>query len=553
MKSYILLMFIMLVWGFNVPAIKYLTTESSPIAMTSIRIFIASITVFIILTILGITRALKKKEWFYVIMGSLLNVVIHHAFMSLGVSLTSSANAGLIIGAGPIMTAVLGMLLLKNLPTAIQWIGFVLGLSGISVAILFNDNELSVFTTGDVFVFVSILSQAFSFLIISKVAKTIDPRLLTAYMFLVGSVILGLVSFIVEPVGFASIPLNNLNFWMVLFASAILGTALGHMLYNNTIPKVGAAKSAIFINFNTLFAVIGSALLLQESITYAHWIGLVLIIFGVLLGSGTLESLLGKKERKNMSFELDYFSLKGKTALVTGARTGIGQAISVGLAAAGAHVILVGHQDNMQETQEKITQLKGTYETFLIDLSDVDNLGKKLSPILEKYKIDILVNNAGVIYREPAAAHNVQEWNRVLDVNINSVFMLCQTIGQQMIENGAGKIINIASLLSFQGGINVPSYTASKHAVAGLTKALANEWASRGVQVNAIAPGYISTNNTEALRNDEERNKSILERIPAARWGQADDLAGTAVFLASRASDYVSGHVLVVDGGWMGR
>ncbi|PYF05602.1 2-dehydro-3-deoxy-D-gluconate 5-dehydrogenase KduD [Ureibacillus chungkukjangi] len=254
-----------------------------------------------------------------------------------------------------------------------------------------------------------------------------------------------------------------------------------------------------------------------------------------------------------MSFQLDYFSLKGKTALVTGARTGIGQAISVGLAAAGAHLILVGHQDNMQETQDKITELQGTYETFLIDLSDVENLQSNLQPILDKYTIDILVNNAGIIYREPAAAHNVQEWNRVMDVNINSVFTLCQTIGKQMVEKESGKIINIASLLSFQGGINVPSYTTSKHAIAGLTKALANEWAAFGVQVNAIAPGYISTNNTEALRNNEERNKSILERIPAGRWGQADDLAGTAVFLASRASDYVSGHVLVVDGGWMGR
>lgn len=254
-----------------------------------------------------------------------------------------------------------------------------------------------------------------------------------------------------------------------------------------------------------------------------------------------------------MSFQLDFFSLKGKTALVTGARTGIGQAISVGLAAAGAHLILVGHQDNMQETQNKIAELQGTYETFLIDLSDVENLKANLQPILEKYSIDILVNNAGVIYREPAAAHNVNEWNRVMDVNINSVFTLCQTIGNQMIEKKSGKIINIASLLSFQGGINVPSYTASKHAIAGLTKALANEWASQGVHVNAIAPGYISTNNTEALRNDEVRNQSILERIPAGRWGQADDLAGAAVFLASRASDYVSGHVLVVDGGWMGR
>ncbi len=254
-----------------------------------------------------------------------------------------------------------------------------------------------------------------------------------------------------------------------------------------------------------------------------------------------------------MSFSLDFFSLKGKTALVTGARTGIGQAISLGLASAGAHVLLLGHQDNLDETKSKIEAIGGTYETILIDLSNTSTIREKLAPILEKHTIDILVNNAGVIHREPAAEFKEEEWLRVMDVNINSVFILSQEIGGKMIENGSGKIINIASLLSFQGGLFVPAYTASKHAVAGLTKALANEWAGKGVQVNAIAPGYIETNNTEAIRKDEKRNQSILDRIPAARWGEADDLAGTAVFLASRASDYVNGHVLVVDGGWMGR
>lgn len=254
-----------------------------------------------------------------------------------------------------------------------------------------------------------------------------------------------------------------------------------------------------------------------------------------------------------MAFQFDYFSLKGKTALVTGARTGIGQAIAVGMAAAGAHVLLVGHQDNMQHTQELITERGGSFDTYLIDLSDMVTLREKLQPILEAHQIDILVNNAGVIYREPVATHAEEEWHRVMNVNIHSVFSLSQEIGNQMIANGGGKIVNIASLLSFQGGINVSSYTASKHAVAGLTKALANEWASKNIQVNAIAPGYISTNNTEALRNDEARNQSILERIPAGRWGQGDDIAGAAVFLASKAADYVSGHVLVVDGGWMGR
>ena len=254
-----------------------------------------------------------------------------------------------------------------------------------------------------------------------------------------------------------------------------------------------------------------------------------------------------------MSFSLDMFSLKGKTALVTGARTGIGQAISVGLAAAGAHVLLLGHRDNLGETKEKIDQIGGTYETILLDLSEMATIREKLAPVIEKYEIDILVNNAGIIHREPAAEFSESEWMRVMDVNINSVFIVSQEIGKTMVQRGSGKIINIASLLSFQGGLFVPAYTASKHAVAGLTKALANEWAGKGVQVNAIAPGYIETNNTEAIRQDENRNQTILDRIPAARWGEADDLAGAAVFLSSEAANYVNGHILVVDGGWLGR
>lgn len=254
-----------------------------------------------------------------------------------------------------------------------------------------------------------------------------------------------------------------------------------------------------------------------------------------------------------MQFLLDMFSLKGKTALVTGARTGIGQAISVGLAAAGAHVLLLGHRDNMQETQAKIEELGGTYETVLIDLSQVDSIRSQIKPVLEKHQVDILVNNAGIVYREPAVDYSEQEWMRVVNVNLNAVFILSQEIGRGMVERGSGKIVNIASLLSFQGGIFVPAYTASKHAVAGLTKSLGNEWAAKGVQVNAIAPGYIDTNNTEAIRNDSKRNQSILERIPAGRWGQPDDMVGAALFLSSKASDYVSGHVLVVDGGWMSR
>ncbi|MEW9667301.1 2-dehydro-3-deoxy-D-gluconate 5-dehydrogenase KduD [Ammoniphilus sp. 3BR4] len=247
------------------------------------------------------------------------------------------------------------------------------------------------------------------------------------------------------------------------------------------------------------------------------------------------------------------FSLEGKTALVTGARTGIGQAIALGLAQAGANLILLGHQNNMQDTEARIKEIGGSYETVLVDLSRTDELAGKAEEIAAKFEIDILVNNAGIIRRQPAIQHSIEDWKAVIDTNLNSLFILSQQIAKPMLERRRGKIINIASLLSFQGGISVPGYTSAKHAVAGLTKALANEWAAYGVQVNAIAPGYIETNNTEALRNDEERSASILSRIPAGRWGRPEDLAGAAVYLASPASDYVTGHVLVVDGGWMAR
>lgn len=247
------------------------------------------------------------------------------------------------------------------------------------------------------------------------------------------------------------------------------------------------------------------------------------------------------------------FSLEGKTALVTGARTGIGQAVAVGLAKSGADLILLGHQNNMQETEAMVREAGRNAQTILMDLSQTHGLAEKARELAAQFQIDILVNNAGIIRREPAIRHSFEDWKAVIDTNLNALFILTQQMARPMLERRSGKIINIASLLSFQGGINVPGYTSAKHAVAGLTKALANEWAAHGVQVNAIAPGYIATNNTEALRNDPERSTSILSRIPAGRWGSADDLAGAAVFLASPASDYVNGHVLVVDGGWMAR
>ncbi|WP_339147420.1 MULTISPECIES: 2-dehydro-3-deoxy-D-gluconate 5-dehydrogenase KduD [unclassified Sutcliffiella] len=250
---------------------------------------------------------------------------------------------------------------------------------------------------------------------------------------------------------------------------------------------------------------------------------------------------------------MEKFSLKGRTALVTGARTGIGQAIAVGLAEAGADLVLLGHRDNMQETEMMVGRWERKCKTVIADLGNPDEAGGVAENILSNTTVDILVNNAGIIRREPAVDFSKENWNAVLNTNLHSLFHFTRPIAKQMLGRKYGKIINIASLLSFQGGITVPSYTASKHAVAGLTKAWANEWAAGGVQVNAIAPGYITTNNTKGLREDMERNEAILSRIPAGRWGEASDIAGAAVFLASGASDYVNGHILVVDGGWLAR
>ncbi|GAA2729231.1 2-dehydro-3-deoxy-D-gluconate 5-dehydrogenase [Cellulomonas aerilata] len=248
------------------------------------------------------------------------------------------------------------------------------------------------------------------------------------------------------------------------------------------------------------------------------------------------------------------FDLTGRTAVVTGAKRGIGLAMAEALATAGADIIGVSATLELEgsEAQRRVEALGRTFTAYRADFGDraavVD-----LAAELAGRSVDILVNNAGTIERAPAADHPLDMWDRVLAVNLDSQFVLSQAVGRSMIERGYGKIIFTASLLSFQGGINVPGYAASKSAIAGLTKALANEWTAKGVTVNAIAPGYIATDNTQALQDDPDRSRSILDRIPAARWGAAGDLGGAAVFLASPASDYVSGIVLPVDGGWLGR
>lgn len=251
---------------------------------------------------------------------------------------------------------------------------------------------------------------------------------------------------------------------------------------------------------------------------------------------------------------LDSFRLDGKVALVTGAASGLGAAIAIALAEAGASVACHGNRRPADATAQQIRAAGKTADSFSADLSQAEAADSLYSAVKAKLgPPEILVNNAGMIYRDAAEAYPLEAWNTVLQVNLTSVFRLSQRAGAEMLKLGRGKIINIASLLSFQGGIRVPAYAASKGAVAQLTKALANEWAGRGIQVNAIAPGYFRTENTSALQQDETRNRQILERIPAQRWGEPQDLAGAAVFLASPASNYVNGEVLVVDGGWMAR
>lgn len=253
---------------------------------------------------------------------------------------------------------------------------------------------------------------------------------------------------------------------------------------------------------------------------------------------------------------VNLFDLTGKTALVTGCNRGIGKAMAEALAGAGADIIGVASSAFKEgnETERAILQTGKKFYPYQADLGDREKLYQFIHQVKKDHPVvDILVNNAGIILRQPAAEHTDEYWDRVLNINLDAPYILAREFGKEMIARGSGKIIFTASLLTFQGGINVPGYTASKSAIGGLVKALANEWAGKGVNVNAIAPGYINTDNTEALRNDPVRSKSILDRIPAGRWGLPEDFKGPALFLASEAASYVHGTILTVDGGWMGR
>lgn len=251
---------------------------------------------------------------------------------------------------------------------------------------------------------------------------------------------------------------------------------------------------------------------------------------------------------------LDKFNLTGKVAVVTGANTGLGQGMCIALAQAGAKVAGVARR-SCAETAELVKSTGGEFLEIIADLSSTEPVERILKETLDAYgRADILVNNAGIIIREDAIDYREEDWDKVIMTNQKVVFFLCQTFARQYIKQGeGGKIVNVASMLSYQGGIRVPAYTASKSAILGLTRALANEWAKYNINVNAIAPGYMATNNTQQLRNDEQRSGEILERIPAGRWGTPEDMMGTVVFLSSAAAEYVNGFTIAVDGGWLAR
>lgn len=251
----------------------------------------------------------------------------------------------------------------------------------------------------------------------------------------------------------------------------------------------------------------------------------------------------------------DMFGLQNKVAIVTGATRGLGQAMAVALAKAGASVVAVGSKiENLDATMEQLKAFNVPTLALACDQTKPEQITQVITDTVAKFGcIDILINNAGTIHRAPAAEFADDDWDNVIETNLNGVFRFCRAAGKVMLAQGSGKIINVASLLSFSGGLTVPAYAASKGGVAQLTKALANEWAASNVQVNAIAPGYFNTDNTENIRKDAARFESISARIPAGRWGDPSDLAGAAIFLSSKASDYVNGHIMLVDGGWMAR
>lgn len=292
-EIYLLLVFVMAAWGLNVIAIKVLVSEFAPITVTAFRIFVAAVCVFGILFFLKLMRLPTKQELFYIILASLMNVVGHHFFLSIGLVETSASNGGLILGLGPLLSTIIAFILLKNQVTFLKWLGIFFGLTGITFVVAIGaGGSLSTVSIGDLYVFIAVFTQALSFVIIKKTSHTLDPRLMTGYMLLIGSVVLFVISLWKEPEGIGSFSNGSLGIWMIFLASAIIATAIGQMIYNNAIGKVGVTESAIFINLNPFFALIGAVLLLGEKISVSQVIGFVFILFGVLFGSGALEEFL---------------------------------------------------------------------------------------------------------------------------------------------------------------------------------------------------------------------------------------------------------------------
>lgn len=297
-QIYILLVFVMLAWGLNVTATKIIVSAFTPITITSLRVLTAAISVFIILFFLKKIRIPSKKEFRYIFIASLLNVVCHHYFLSIGLSKTSASNGGLILGLGPILTTIVAFFLLKNRVSFIQLAGIILGLMGVSFIVAVGNGGISDVSIGDIYVFLSIFTQAFSFVMIKKISKTLDPLLLTGYMMLIGSAILFIIGLIQEPNGLSLISTGSLDIWLIFLASAIIATALGHMIYNNAIGKVGVTEAAIFINLSPFFSLVGAFIFLNERITLSQLIGFLFILVGVILGSGAFEEYLRQARRK---------------------------------------------------------------------------------------------------------------------------------------------------------------------------------------------------------------------------------------------------------------
>lgn len=288
----------MVVWGFNLAAVKYLLEFIDPVTLTAFRILLAGVTVLILLALLGMLRFPKRSDWKYILLGALLNVVAHHYFLSQGLAITSGTNAGLILGTGPMLTAVLVSLIMRNVPSRLQWLGVVIGFAGVATTVMVGGDAASGLTLGDVLVFVSILAQVFSYIVIANAVRSLDPRLLTGYMLVTGSAVLFIIALIQEPGEIAAFAAVPASFWVAFFFSAMLGTAVGHMLYNYSIGQAGPTKAAIFMNLNTLFSLVAASLILGETITPGHLVGLVLIVIGVLFGSGAAEDLLRKRRKR---------------------------------------------------------------------------------------------------------------------------------------------------------------------------------------------------------------------------------------------------------------